>query len=222
MNNLMTDWTAVPGFPGYDVNSAGDVRKATTGLRLRGSEARGYRSFYLRSEGRRFRVSGHRLVASAFICSGPIPGHLVVHHIDHDPSNNRLENLQLMTCQAHSEHHNQKHAKVFDCESCGAEFTPHPTKRARQKTCSWECRNDLLTRKARRRAGFVVIDGADHKPCSGCDRTLPFDAVHFHKANGTRYGLMSMCKECNRARSRDHARKLRRADDVRPTPAVRR
>ena len=31
------------------------------------------------------------------------------------------------------------HPKVKTCENCGAEFTPHHTKRARQKTCSLAC-----------------------------------------------------------------------------------
>jgi hypothetical protein len=35
------------------------------------------------------------------------------------------------------------------CEVCGKTFTPRPTKRRRAKTCSWECRNLLLSKIGR-------------------------------------------------------------------------
>ena len=142
----------------------------------------------------------HRYVMACHL-GRQIPTGMVVHHVNGDRLDNRIENLELMTHQQHSEHHNQKHAKVYDCAVCGASFEPHPTKRARQKTCSWECRNALLAKAARARAVFVVIDGHDHKPCSGCGRTLRFDAANFHKSGKSRYGLMSICKACNRAKA---------------------
>jgi predicted nucleic acid-binding Zn ribbon protein len=145
-------------------------------------------------------VSLHRYVMACSI-GHPIPAGMVVHHVNGDRLDNRIENLVTMTPQEHSEHHNQKHAKVLVCTVCGANFEPHPTKRSRQKTCSWDCRNRLISDRARARAGFVVVDGADHKPCSGCGELLPFDADNFHKSTSSRYGLMSICKPCNRARA---------------------
>lgn len=38
---------------------------------------------------------------------GPIPEGWVVHHINHNPSDNRLENLLPMSWEAHSEYHSQ-------------------------------------------------------------------------------------------------------------------
>ncbi len=78
---------------------------------------------------------------------GPIPKGYVVHHKDEDRLNNALDNLELMTHQQHSAHHNQRHPLTKECEVCGATFTPAPTKRKRAKTCSFECRNALLSRK---------------------------------------------------------------------------
>lgn len=70
---------------------------------------------------------------------GPIPDGYLVHHINHNKKDNRIENLTLMTSQEHSEHHNQKHSRVKECVMCGENFTPEPTKRERAVTCSRKC-----------------------------------------------------------------------------------
>lgn len=82
--------------------------------------------------------------------NGPIPDDYVVHHINHNKRDNRLENLVLMTHQEHSEHHNQKHPRVKQCEVCGVEYEPHPTKRARSKSCSPPCARELTARPQRK------------------------------------------------------------------------
>lgn len=75
----------------------------------------------------------------------------VVHHKNHDKRDNRLENLEVMTRQQHAEHHNQKYPLVKTCEVCGKEYTPHPTKRERSRTCgtnSDPCCRELMRRAA--------------------------------------------------------------------------
>lgn len=69
-----------------------------------------------------------------------------VHHRNGDRWDNRLENLELITPQAHSRHHNQKHPVVKVCLICGSPFTPEPTKRSRQQTCSPDCRREWFRR----------------------------------------------------------------------------
>lgn len=78
--------------------------------------------------------------------NGPVPPGYVVHHKNHVKRDNRLENLQLMTFEEHSRHHNDKHARIKTCVVCEDEFEPAPNKRARQRTCSPDCARELMAR----------------------------------------------------------------------------
>ena len=80
----------------------------------------------------------HRYVYQEYIKRPLLRGELI-HHKNGDKSDNRIENLEIMTPKEHSMHHNQKYPLTKKCEACGKEYMPHPTKRARSKTCSREC-----------------------------------------------------------------------------------
>jgi protein-arginine kinase activator protein McsA len=69
-----------------------------------------------------------------------------VHHRNEDIRDNRIENLQVLTVQAHMAQHKTKHPKESTCTVCGETFTPAPTKRARAKTCSTHCANTARSR----------------------------------------------------------------------------
>lgn len=84
---------------------------------------------------------------------GPVPEGYVVHHVNHDKLDNRLENLQLMTHAEHSRHHNDRHPRRKICVTCGESYEPAATHRNRQQTCSWECRSDLLSQKQTANSG---------------------------------------------------------------------
>jgi hypothetical protein len=72
-------------------------------------------------------------------CSAPkAQGH-------HDDYSKPLE-VRWWCARCHSQHHNQKHPTTKACEVCGAIFTPHPTKRARAKTCSPACRAKSISK----------------------------------------------------------------------------
>ena len=72
-----------------------------------------------------------------------------VHHLNGDTKDNRLENLQVINGRDHLQEHaeeKRRHPNSKLCVICSAEFTPHPTKRKRQQTCSTECANTLRSR----------------------------------------------------------------------------
>lgn len=97
----MEIWKDIPGYEGrYQVSNLGRVKSLNynkTGIEqiMVVENIRGYLSLNLSRNGKvkHFRV--HRLVWEAF--NGPIPEDMQVNHINEDKSDNRLENLNLMT-----------------------------------------------------------------------------------------------------------------------------
>lgn len=88
---------------------------------------------------------GHRYVMQSFI-GRPLSRGELVHHINGDKADNRIENLMIMTPKEHSVHHNQKYPLTKLCVICGSEFMPHPTKRKRSQSCSQKCHFENLSR----------------------------------------------------------------------------
>ncbi len=104
-NSSSEEWRPVPGFEGmYEVSNLGRVKSFKNpklpGLIMKPgvtNHRNGYRSVHLElkngSASRQFRLN--RLVWTVF--RGPIPDGLHVDHIDNDSTNNKLDNLQLLT-----------------------------------------------------------------------------------------------------------------------------
>lgn len=89
-------------------------------------------------------IAEHRLVMES-VLRRRLERFEFVHHRNHNRLDNRLENLELMSPQEHSQHHNQKYPIVKHCVVCGAEFTPHETKRSRQQICgNPECKTAIM------------------------------------------------------------------------------
>ncbi len=89
------------------------------------------------------RVYYHRHLAS--LREGRwIDTHEHVHHKDHDPRNNALDNLLLLTSSEHSRLHALERSNVEEqkCPSCGKMFRPPHSKEARMHfSCSKACEN---------------------------------------------------------------------------------
>ena len=93
----------------------------------------------------------HRIVAEAFLPDYRNERTLQVHHKDFNKSNNAVSNLVCMEMKEHQKLHKQKYSYTKKCAVCGKEFTPHPTKRERAKTCSPECAAIMVKQLAQKR-----------------------------------------------------------------------
>lgn len=104
----MEEWRDIEGYEGlYQVSNLGRVRSLKFGKeRVFGNSAnnRGYIMCALRKNKVRKTHEVHVLVAEAFI---PNPNnYTVVHHKNHNPKDNRVENLEWMDRGEHQSMHN--------------------------------------------------------------------------------------------------------------------
>ena len=92
----MEVWRKIEGFENYSVSTYGRVRNDKSGRILQYKSKTSPRKGVTLSKGKiRFQASVHRLVAQAFL---PNPENLPeVNHIDEDPSNNHVTNLEWCT-----------------------------------------------------------------------------------------------------------------------------
>jgi len=84
----------------------------------------------------------HRQVVESYI-GRKLRKDEIVHHINGNKMDNRIQNLRIMTVQAHNILHNQKHPRVKTCIICGKEYEPCGSKRKTSKVCSKECKHQL-------------------------------------------------------------------------------
>jgi len=90
-------WRVVEGYENYMVSNLGNVWSINTETMLSpGNNGTGYLFINLYSEAGVQRAYVHRLVARAFI--GEIAEGLQVNHINHDRADNRLLNLEIVSC----------------------------------------------------------------------------------------------------------------------------
>ncbi len=93
--------------------------------------------FSMRYNGKK--ISVHRFVMQKKI-GRALSSDEVVHHINGNKHDNRVDNLSIMNPSEHSILHNTKYPRKTICVVCGKEFAPHETNRKNGKICSLECK----------------------------------------------------------------------------------
>lgn len=97
------EWRAIPGFANYEASNQGRIRNARTGRVLKaGPHHKGYAAYCLRSEGQNVYRTGHRCILEAFL--GVRPDGLQTNHKNGIKTDNRLENLELVTPKENMRH----------------------------------------------------------------------------------------------------------------------
>ena len=101
---------------------------------------------------KRGRVLVHRLALEAYLGRYLLPIELV-HHIDEDPSNNQVENLEIVTSAGHGGRHATGVTLLhFQCKTCDKEFS-RPCRGKSYTYCSQKCSTRGANNSKARREG---------------------------------------------------------------------
>lgn len=92
---MIEEWKSIKDIPNYDVSNLGRIRNNKTERILKPKLIRGYESVCLRKYNKNIHKRVNRLVAEAFI-PNPLNKPLV-NHIDYNPQNNNVNNLEWVT-----------------------------------------------------------------------------------------------------------------------------
>lgn len=149
----MTDWRPVEGFPHYEVSSEGDVRSSARGglkvLRAR-INPDGYPSYNLSRDGQVTTFRLHQLMAAAFL--GPRPSGQEVRHLDGDPLNRALSNLQWGTKSENAldqvRHGTHANASKPTCKRGHSTFVVQANGKRGCRTCRHEANRRWRERQA--------------------------------------------------------------------------
>ena len=93
--DLLEIWKPIPGFFPYKISTFGRIQKNDE---MKTYTRKGYQLLYICNKS----TTIHALVALTFI--GPRPQNLVINHIDGNPKNNRLDNLEYLTRAGNAYH----------------------------------------------------------------------------------------------------------------------
>lgn len=97
----MSFWKTIPGFPAYEVSSAGQVRRVGSNVCLTPYEQSDYLQVHLYNAGARVMRRVHTLVLEAHV--GPRPVGQVARHLNGNAKDCKLSNLAWGTAQENAE-----------------------------------------------------------------------------------------------------------------------
>lgn len=125
----MQDYTKIPGFENYLINTNGSVFSTKVNRELAVQiNSNGYKFIRLHEKGKQFSFLLHRLLAFVFLDLPSLTSELEVDHIDTNKLNNNLSNLQVLTVK---QHHFKTHGPYSEtlekfCE-CGTKLSEFNT-----------------------------------------------------------------------------------------------
>jgi len=182
----------------YEVSNLGNVRSLINRFKLKGvfnmkleTTNKGYKRVYM-SKPVRIRKSVHRLVAEAFI---PNPKNKqLINHIDNDPSNNRIDNLEWCT---YSENllHAQKQGRLYEAQAKGGKVTSDKAKIKAKENALALIGKTINNWKVKRYYGLKKV-GKDYREslvceCVGCGKEAVYDYTRLRRET-----IGNGCRKC--------------------------
>jgi len=101
---MCEQWKTIENYPNYEISSFGNLRRTNNHRSIKQYQSKKHRYLMVRiyntEKGKLFNV--HNLVGSTFLdqpCCPTCGARLEINHIDNNPSNNRVTNLEYVTRQ---------------------------------------------------------------------------------------------------------------------------
>lgn len=101
-----------------------------------------YKSPYRKLKVKGKNIDEHRYIMETHL-GRKLERHEVVHHINGNKRDNRIENLVVMTKAEHSRLHNQIYSRKLNCAVCNKEFEVTRHRQGRARVCSEECHRKI-------------------------------------------------------------------------------
>ena len=92
----------IPNYKNYQISNYGNILSLNTNSLMKPYINKGRKQIHLYKNDKRKKYYIHQLVAMAFLNHKPCGLNLVVDHVDNNPLNNRLDNLQLISQRENS------------------------------------------------------------------------------------------------------------------------